>query len=119
MENVRVVLVGVQESGNIGMVARAMRNFGLTELWLVAPQADPLAEEARMFAVGAREVIENARTVPDLDGALADVHWVVATTARARYGYPGRLTTPREIAPRLRGLAESGQRVALVFGRER
>ena len=119
MENVRVVLVGVQESGNVGMAARAMKNFGLKSLWLVAPEADPLAEEARKFAVGARDVLEAARVVPDLDAALADVHWVAATTARARYGYPGRLFTPRELAPLLRGRAEAGERVALVFGRER
>ena len=119
MEGVRVVLVGTQESGNIGMVARAMRNFGLRELFLVAPEADPLAEEARKFAVGARDVLEGARVVATLPEALADVHWVAATTARSRYGYPGRLLTPREVAPRLRGRAEAGERVALVFGRER
>jgi len=119
VENVRVVLVGVQESGNVGMAARAMKNFGLRELYLVAPEADPLAEEARKFAVGAKDVLESARTVDTLDEALADVHFVAATTARARYGYPGKLFTAREAAPVLRGRAEAGERVALVFGRER
>ena len=119
MENIRVVLVGPQESGNIGMTARAMKNFGLKELYLVAPEADHLNEEARKFAVGARDVLEGARVVSTLDEALADVHYVAATTARARYGYPGRLSTPREAAGELRSRAEAGERVALLFGRER
>jgi len=101
------------------MVARAMKNFGLRELYLVAPEADPQAEEARKFAVGARDVLDSAWVVPTLEEALAGVHWVAATTARPREVYPGEPTTPREVAPRLRGYVAAGHEVALVFGRER
>ncbi len=118
MPGARVVLVGVQESGNIGMVARAMKNFGLRELVLAAPQA-AIGPESFKFAVGARDVLEGARTVATLDEALAGVHWVAAATARPREEYPGEPTTPREVAPFLRAALEAGQGVALVFGRER
>ncbi len=118
MPGARVVLVGVQEAGNIGMVARAMKNFGLRELVLASPQA-AVGPESFKFAVGARDILERARVVDTLDQALEGVHWVAAATARAREEYPGEPTTPREVAPFLRGALEAGQRVALVFGRER
>jgi tRNA/rRNA methyltransferase len=118
MPDARVVLVGVQEPGNIGMVARAMKNFGLRELYLAAPEAQ-IGPESFKFAVGARDVLERARVVADLDAALTGVRWVAAATARAREEYPGEPTTPREVAPFLKGALEAGQSVALVFGRER
>ncbi len=112
------MLVGPQQAGNIGMVARAMKNFGLDDLWLVAPET-PLTEEAYKFAVGARDLLEKARETGTLDEALQGVHWVAATTARPRDEYPGEPVTPRQVAPFLKGAAEAGQEVALVFGRER
>ncbi len=118
VEHVRVVLVGTQESGNLGMVARAMKNFGLRRLVLVSPEAR-VNDEALKFAVGARDVLEGATVVDDLSQALAGVELCAGATARAREVYPGTLMTPRQAAPILRGAAEEGLEVALVFGRER
>jgi tRNA/rRNA methyltransferase len=76
-----IVLCGPQIPGNVGAVARAMANFGLSDLRLVNP-CDHLAEEARMFAAGATQLLESARIFPDLAAAISDLQITVATTRR-------------------------------------
>ena len=114
---IRVVLVEPREPRNVGAAARAMKNFGLEELWLVNPER-PLDEAAyRLATRGAVDVLERARVVSTLDEALAGTVYAVATSARAREGYAGEVYTPREGAPLVREKAEQGP-VALLFGRE-
>ncbi len=115
---VRIVLVEPQEPMNLGAVARAMRNFGLRELYVVNPSprvGPPWAKEAYWLAVHAEEVLEGARPVASLEEALQGVGLVVATTGRPRELYPAPVVTPREVAALV---AKRGGRVALVFGRE-
>ncbi|WP_457630396.1 RNA methyltransferase [Oceanithermus sp.] len=114
---VRVVLVEPREPRNVGAAARAMKNFGLTELVLVNPER-PIDESAyRLATRGAADVLERARVVDDLDEALADCVYVAATSARAREGYAGEVYTPRQGAPLLLREAARGP-VAVLFGRE-
>ena len=82
-ENIDIVLVNTTHSGNIGGVARAMKNMGLTRLTLVAPLKYP-APEAVWRAASAGEILENARVVETLDEAIAECQFVVGTSARAR-----------------------------------
>ena len=77
-----VILVRPQLADNIGMVARAMANFGLEDLRLVEPRDGWPNEKARVAASGANYIIDGATTSPTLEGALAGLHWVGATTAR-------------------------------------
>jgi len=79
---VRIVLVRPQGAGNIGSVARVMRNFGLDDLALVRPRAHPLESDALAMACAARDVLESARVVSSLAEALAGVRWACGTTAR-------------------------------------
>ena len=82
-QRVVVVLVQPQYSGNIGSVARAMKNMGLAKLVLVDPPAfDP--EQARWMAPGAHDILANARIVATLDEALVGCHRAVGATARHR-----------------------------------
>lgn len=116
LSRIRVVLVAPQHPGNIGSVARAMKNMGLHELVLVDPRSFP-HEEANALAAGADDVLEAARVVMTLPEALADCAHVAATTARQRYvAIP--LLEPREWAARLPQVAPVGT-IALLFGRER
>lgn len=116
--NCRVVLVRPQFAANIGAVARAMRNMGMTDLVLVAPEASPTDPEARRLSTHGEDVLEQCRTVADFGVAVADCVLVAATSARV-----GGLTRrqfvgpPDEIAPRLIEAMRSGP-VALVFGPE-
>lgn len=115
MARTRIVLVEPREAGNVGAVARAMKNFGFRELWIVGehPELEPLAG---WWASGAEDVVKQARFVATLPEALADAHLTVATTSTR-----GR-TSPVDFMPRTLGAAASSladdQIVALVFGRE-
>ncbi len=110
-----IVLCGPQIPGNVGAVARAMANFGLSDLRLVTP-CDHLAEEARMFAAGATHLLEAARVYPDLAAAISDLQMTVATTRREGR-LRGRLLDSTQV-PALLGSLPCGARAGLVFGRE-
>src|SRR5712692_4362052 len=113
-----VVLVEPQLGENIGTAARAMANFGLTRLRLVRPRDGWPSVHARRAASGADAVLDGAQLYDTLQDAIADCHFVLATTARAHdQAKPviGPDEAAREIAPR----AAAGETVAVVFGRER
>lgn len=79
---IRIVLVRPCGAGNIGSVARVMRNFGLGVLYLVSPRVDHLGLEARAMACSAAALLEGACVVDTLPAALQECRWVCGTTAR-------------------------------------
>jgi tRNA/rRNA methyltransferase len=111
-----IVLVEPQGALNIGSVSRAMMNFGFTDLRLVNPQDDHLGNGARLMAVKAEPLLEQATVFPDLASALADCHLCFGTTRRLGK-YRRQFIYPDKINGKLSQLPESG-RAALVFGRE-
>jgi len=113
--NVRIVLVNTTHPGNIGGVARAMKNMGLGELCLVKPKKFPHAD-ALARAAGAGDLLDSALVVDSLDEALADCHLVVGTSARSR-SIPWPLVNPRELAAIVAPLP-ADTKVAILFGRE-
>lgn len=118
LNKIKVVLVGTSHPGNIGGVARAMKNMGLSRLCLVAPRAQFPHPEADLRSVGATAILEQAEVVPDLATALADVTLVAGASARSRH-LPWPLVTPKELAARLPAeLHKPEHSLALVFGRE-
>jgi tRNA (cytidine32/uridine32-2'-O)-methyltransferase len=112
---IRIVLVNTSHPGNIGGVARAMKNMGLARLYLVEPKEFP-ADKAVWRSAGAVDVLENAVVVESLDEAIADCGLVVGTSARERR-IPWPLVTPRECGERCWSEAEKHE-VAVIFGRE-
>src|SRR5210317_680250 len=116
LNNLSVVLVESRGERNIGSVARAMANFGVTDLRLVAPQIDHLDEEARKMAVKAAVLLEQASVYPELEDALRDCHYSYATTRR--FGkYRENFLHPDSAADDLLPKLDHGK-VAIVFGRE-
>lgn len=113
-----IILVEPQLGENIGMVARAMANFGLSELRLVNPRDGWPSEKARAAASRADHVIDGVVVFEDLASALADLNFVVATTARARDGFKP-VRGPVEAGRVLRGRFAAGQKTGIMFGRER
>src|SRR5262245_24300407 len=112
----RIVLVEPRIAANLGATARVMRNFGLTDLVLVNPQADVHDREARKLSTQGEAILDTARVVADLGAAVADCVVVAGTSARV--GGPVRRQSvgwPEEIMPHL--VTAAGP-VALVFGRE-
>jgi len=113
----RVVLVEPLYSGNVGSVARVMRNFGFSELVLLNPCV--LDNPARVMAVHAYDIIENARIEFSLEDALAGSNTIIGTTGLAGKTDNKHMRTPalspRELKQKLTG--KSGT-VSLIFGRE-
>jgi tRNA/rRNA methyltransferase len=113
----RVVLVEPEHDGNIGLIARAMKNFGYDDLWLVNPQAE-LGLEARMLASHAQDLLAKAKVVANLEDALDKCDYAVATTAivsHSRSNLNRRVLTLTEFAQKA---ASVKSRVAILFGRE-
>jgi tRNA/rRNA methyltransferase len=118
MHNCRVVLVQPRIAANVGATARVMRNFGLRDLVLVNPEADPGDRDARKLSTQGEEILDRARIVADFGDAVADC--VLVAGASARVGGPVRrqsVGTPEEVLPRVAQAMAEGA-VALVFGRE-
>ncbi len=116
MENIRIVLVETSHGGNIGAVARAMKNMCLEELALVRPKQFP-TEDAMARASGADDILHEASIHQSLDEAVADCALVVGTSARMRSVSWPQLN-PRECAELVMQRSIQGK-AALVFGRER
>jgi tRNA/rRNA methyltransferase len=115
MANLRVVLVRPRGSGNIGSVARAMKNFGARELAIVG-SARTRSLWARAKAVHGREILNAAKFYVTIREAVGDCKLIVGTTARAGL-YRKHSRTPRETAPEIAAAIKTGK-VALVFGPE-
>ena len=115
-----IILSHPQLGENIGAAARAMANFGMNELRLVAPQCPWPNERATAMAVTARPITDAAKVYPSLREALGDLNLVYATTARER-GTTKEILAPAEAARRLH--AAQGQKTdiktGILFGNER
>jgi tRNA (cytidine32/uridine32-2'-O)-methyltransferase len=114
--SIRIVLVGTTHPGNIGAVARAMKNMGLSDLALVNPRSFP-HEDATARASGATDILEAAKVVTTLKDALTDCVYAAGASARSRaLSWPSM--GPRDCAERMLLEARNGK-VAAVFGPEK
>ena len=113
-----IILVEPQLGENIGMVARAMANFGLVDLRLVKPRESWPNEKAQSAAANAHHVIAATRVFATLEEALTDLKFCYATTARVRDGFKP-VRGPVEAASTLRVRHGKGQTVGILFGREK
>ena len=113
--NARIVVVGIEYDENLGMIARAMKNFGLSELWLVGPKAKKDSFLSRQRAMHATDVLEGARTVKTLSEALKGTSLAIAATARVSKAKQTRLA----LSPRTAfGRIPANAKIAIVLGRE-
>ncbi len=118
-----VILVRPQLAVNIGMCARAMANFGLSDLRLVAPregwpQAKGLRKGAFAAASGAAFILEGARLYEDVRSAIADLNYLYATTARER-GQGKPVLGPEPAMATSFAKISAGERHGIMFGPER
>jgi tRNA/rRNA methyltransferase len=113
-----VVLVEPQLGENIGAAARAMANFGLSQLRLVNPRQGWPNDKARIMATGAGRVLDAVALYPTLATAIADCSLVLATTARA-HDQAKPVIGPAEAASMIGPTIAAGENAAILFGRER
>ena len=118
-----IILVRPQLAVNIGMAARAMANFGLADLRLVAPREGwPRTGERRdqcyAAAAGAGHLLDNASVFPTAAAAIGDLHYTYATTARER-GQAKAIMTPSVAMPECAAHHARGEKHGVLFGPER
>ncbi|MCB1398391.1 MAG: RNA methyltransferase [Rhodobacter sp.] len=113
-----IVLTRPQMGENIGAAARAMLNFGLEHMRLVAPRDGWPNPAAVAMASGASPVLDHAGVFPDVGAAVADCDYVYATTARGR-GLVKPVLTPEAAMVEARAMIAAGKTVAVLFGPER
>jgi tRNA/rRNA methyltransferase len=111
-------LVRTEYAGNIGATARAMANFGLTDLVLVAPVANPAAHQARLMATNGIPILDAARMVQTLDEVVDDCSMVLGTSAKTVGPFRETASgTPDELFPSFVDALREGP-AAIVFGPE-
>jgi tRNA/rRNA methyltransferase len=119
LEQCRVVLIETTYPGNLGSTARVMRNFGLSDLVLVAPVADRFHRNARQMSTHGEEILHNARVVTDLGEAIGDCVLVVGTSARSGGLFRQQnIGPPDAIMQRVVTTLRQDQPAALLFGPE-
>ncbi len=115
LDSIRIVLVNTTHPGNIGATARAMKNMGLRDLYLVAPKHYP-HDDAVFRAANALDVLDRAIVVASFEEAIADCGLVIGSSARER-AIPWPLLGAREASQQ--AIREAARhKVAVVFGRE-
>ncbi len=111
-----VVLVRTQGPVNLGMVARACGNLGVTDLRLVAPECEVNCPDTRKFSTHSRELILNAPVFADLGAALRDCDLAIGSSARNRDSEYGQGMGLDRVPPLV--AERAARKVALVFGNE-
>ena len=113
-----IILVKPQLGENIGFAARAMANFGLTDLRLVAPRDGWPNDKAHAAAAGAAFVVEQATVYASVESAIGELNFVLASTARPREMVKTVLS-PASAAAELRQRGQRAERTGVLFGPER
>src|SRR6266511_3644275 len=113
-----IILVKPQLGENIGFAARAMANFGLTDLRLVAPRDGWPNDKAHAAAAGAAFLVDQASVYPSVEAAIAELHFVLAATARPREMVKA-VFSPESAASELKQREQRGERAGILFGPER
>jgi len=113
-----IILVNPQMGENIGAAARAMLNFGLTDLRLVNPRDGWPSASATANAAGALEKMPPVPVYTKTATALEECHYIYATTARRR-GMIKPVFTPSTATEDMHERRAAGQNIAVLFGAER
>jgi len=117
-KNCKIVLVRPQFAGNIGSIARVMKNMGFSELVLVSPKANHLDDEAKKFSCQGEEILHHSTQVNSIAEALNDCTFVAATSSQAKGLTRGLLAKPIRCAAKVLSKEINRSQTALLFGPE-
>ena len=113
-----IILIEPETPGNIGAIARAMKNFDLKNLFLINPKCDHLSKEALDRATHAKEILKNARI--EQFSYLKQFDYLIATTAKlgTDYNIPRSPITPEQLAEKLAKINLKNLSIGILIGRE-
>lgn len=122
---ITITCIGIKEEGNLGAIARAMKNFGVSDLLLIGCPVNHLSKTSLDRASHAKEILQNARKSNNIN-CLREFDYVIGTTAKLGtfYNIPRVPLTPKQLGEKLSGLSvalpvsKSNLRIAVVLGRE-
>jgi len=114
---VRVILLEPESAGNIGSVARSMKNFDQHDLWIVNPKT-AIDTQAKAYAMHGFDVLSSAKIVKQMDQALIGIDVVIGTSAVAATSSTNVTRTPMTAKELAAALSSTEGKLALVFGRE-
>ena len=115
LPDIDIIFLGAENEGNIGAIARAMKNFDLNNLILVNPKAE-IGDTARMMAMHGEDVLEKTQNVSSLEEAIKDADFIIGTTAISGGDYNIlRVNVPPEDIGNIVGLKG---KICIMFGRE-
>ncbi len=113
-----IILSRPSLSQNIGAAARAMLNFGLTEMRVVEPQTKVVCPSSLALAAGADKVLKQAKVYQNIADGIADLHRVYAATARPR-DMIKEFAFPKDAAVEINQQIEQDNKVGILFGAEK
>ena len=116
LSNIRIVLVEPIHSGNIGGVARAIKNMGITSLYLVRPKNFP-SKEADYRSAKAHDILERAIICEHFEEAVEECSILIGTSVRNRRIKASQIIS-RDIPDILKNRTDENTKVAFIFGRE-
>jgi len=108
------ILENTRHPGNIGACARALKNFGFSDLRLVNPEAEIFSSEAEKLAFGAKDILNKAEIHESMENAVSQMHLIIATSNKQREDK--NLITPDQIIEKAKQY--SADKVAILFGSE-
>ncbi|MFC1690704.1 RNA methyltransferase [Nanoarchaeota archaeon] len=120
---ISIILVEPKNSGNIGAIARIMKNFEFSELILVNPKVNHLSQTAKNRAKHAQEILKKAKVKKSdkkLDKILGGYDYLIGTTGKigSDYNIPRSPITPEKLAEKLKDKKLLKKKIGLIFGRE-
>jgi len=113
-----IILLNPQMGENIGAAARAMSNFGFTDLRIVNPRDGWPNERAEAMAAGAFDIMPPVQVFDSLQEAVCDLHYILGTTARPR-DMVKPVYTPAQAVESCKAREDAGQKTGILFGAER
>lgn len=116
LDNITIVLIETLSSGNIGSIARAMKNMGFSDLRLVNPKSNHFDEQAKRLAHGSHDILENIKVFPCLEEAISDCPLLIATSHKTVRNTQ-KTFSAREIGQNIIPYCKNNK-VAILFGRE-
>lgn len=116
--DISVIVVEPKYAGNLGAIARIMKNFGFNKLYVVSPSFDINNDDCRKYAMHAQEIIDNAEIFENFEDAVKDIDYVVGTTSKDSKNEKHHLRKAIDVRKFAREIYKIEGNIGIVFGRE-